>query len=317
MPDRDLTTLSSTETPAVIGVSPWATRWMIMQRFLGNEIPKAGDNRMDWGLRMQPSILEAVADELAIEIEPNALNNYVRRGLLGATIDAWSTAPDQGRGVIEVKCCFDWFQWRDAWGGGKTPPRYVEVQLQHQLYVGDGTDPFQWGMIVCWYAGELHYFRREPIPDLQQMLADEAEGFFRDLSEKNYGEPFGTPQERPLIAKLFAPVPGKVLDLREGGDVAMHLAADVVAFDQFRGERLFAEKNEANFKGRIAAAMKDAEKMLLPQGVVVDAKTITKNMKPQPARTQTYTQLSAYVPDGANVERPLLLGGLAEIIKAG
>ena len=317
MPDPERKSLSSTETPAVLGVSPYATRWMVMQRFLGNDIPKAGDNRMDWGLRMQGPILEAAAAELAIEIEPNALNNYVRRGQLGATIDAWSNAPDQGRGVIEVKCCFDWFQWRDAWSQGKSPPRHVEVQLQHQLAVGDGSEPFRWGMIVCWYAGELHYFRREPMPDLQELLAAEAAQFFRDLEGKNYGEPFGSPQEQPLIAKLFTPVPGKVLDLREGGDYAMHLAADVVAWEQYTDERKFAEKNEASFKTRIAAAMGDAEKMLLPKGVVIDAKTITKNMKPQPARVQKYTQFKSYVPDGADIDRPVLGGGFADIVAAG
>lgn len=319
MPDPNLATLSSTETPAILGVSPWATRWMIMQKFLGNEIPKTGDNRMDWGLRMQPAILEAVADELAIEIEPNALNNYVRQrfGQLGATIDAWSTAPDRGKGVIEVKCCFDWFQWRDAWNQGKTPPRYVEVQMQHQLLVGDGNEPFAWGMIVCWYAGDLYYFNREPIPDLHALLTAEAEKFFRDLSEKNHGEPFGTPQEQPLIAKLFAPVAGKVLDLREGGPEAMHLAADVVAWEGYKDDRLFAEKSEAQFKTRIAAAMKDNEKLLLPQGVVVDAKTITKNMKAKAAHVQKYTQYKSYVPVGAEVERPSIGGALADIIKAG
>jgi predicted phage-related endonuclease len=317
MPDPERRSLSSTETPAVLGVSPYSTRWMIMQRFAGNEIAKPGDNRMDWGTRMQPLILAAAAAELAIDVEPNTLNLYVRNGGLGATVDAWSTAPDLGKGVVECKCCFDWGTWMRDWGGGKTPPKHVEVQLQHQLAVGDGTTPFKWGMIVCWVGGELHYFRREPVPDLQALLLVEAARFFDDLAAKNYGEPFGTSVEQPLISRLFAPKEGKVLDLREGGDVAMHLAADVVALVQFAEARKFDEKNEKSFKNRIAGAMADAEKLLLPGGVVVEAKRVTRHMKPQPARETQFTSFDYYVPPNAQIDRPPLTGMLKDIIAAG
>lgn len=317
MPDPERKSLSSTETPAVLGLSPYATRWMVMQRFLGKGIAKPGDNRMNWGTRMQPMILQAAAAELAIEIEPNTYDLYVRRDSLGCTVDAWSTAPDKGKGVIEVKCCFDYGTWMRDWAGGKAPPRHVEVQLQHQLAVGDGQAEFTWGMIVVWVCGELHYFRREPIRDLQALLVSEAAKFFADLHAGNYGEPFGTSIEQPLIAKLFEVKPGKVLDLREGGPDAMHLAADVVSLVQFAEARKFDEKNEKAFKGRIAAAMGDAEMMLLPHGVVVEAKQVTRNLKPQPAKTSKYMAFDFYVPPDAEIDRPPLTDTLTDIIAAG
>lgn len=318
MPDPERTSISSTEGPAILGLSPYQTRWMVMQRFIGNEIPKAGDNRMDWGKRMQPLILQAAAAELAIEIEPNAYDLYVRSGRLGCTVDAWSTAPDKGKGVIEVKCCFDYGTWMREWSGGKAPPRHVEVQVQQQMMVGDGSGPpFTWGIIVVWVCGDLHYFNRQPIIELQTLLITEADKFFRDLDAGNYGEPFGDPIEQPLIAKLFEVVPGKVLDLSEETHDNLHLAADVKALMDYTEARKFDEKNEKQFKGRIAAAMGDAEKMLLPKGVIVEASRITRNMKPQPAKVTKYTSYDLFVPPGAEVDRPSLTDTLKDIIAAG
>jgi len=138
MPDPQLLSLSSSEIPAVLHISTWATRWVVMMKFCGRGLPDRADNRMSWGTRLQPLILEQAARDLALEITPNIGDRYIRRGLLGYTGDGFARKPDQGPGVVEAKCCFDSFQWMTAWHGGKTPPAYVEAQVQCQLFAGDG-----------------------------------------------------------------------------------------------------------------------------------------------------------------------------------
>jgi len=294
MPDRELKTLSSTEVPAVLGVSPYQTRWTVMQRFMGNETPDKSHNYMDWGLILQGKVIEVAARELALEIEPNALDSYTRRNLLGCTVDAWTRAPDKGRGVVEVKCIFNPRVWMDDWGGGKRVPKHVEIQHQVQLYVGDGTVPFSWGVIVAWYQAELHFFNREPVPELWTEFDHHAERFFEDLAAGNAGQPFGSRVELPLINQLFSVVDGKVLDLTSDprGEA---LAQDAATLQDFAANRKFAEKNEEVCKAHLRAALEDAAEMRLPHGVVVRAKRIAK--KAHEVKATSYTQLNVYVPD--------------------
>jgi hypothetical protein len=303
MPDRELKTLSSTEVPALMGASPYKTRWTVMQRFMGNETATAGHNYMDWGLLLQPKVLERAAAELALEIEPNTLDTYTRRNLLGCTADAWTRAPDKGRGAVECKCIFNPHVWMNDWAGGKRVPKHVEIQHQVQLYCGDGTSPFPWGIIVAWYQAELHYFNREPIPDLWAEFESEAQQFFADLQAGNAGKPFGSAVELPLINQLFQVVEGKVLDLTHD-PLGEALAQDAATLLDFAANRKFAQKNEDVCKAHLRAAIEDAETLRLPHGVVVRAKRISK--KAHQVKATSYTQLDVFVPDAFDTPTTML-----------
>jgi len=295
MPDPVRKTLSSTEIPQVLGKSPYGTRWIVMQRFLGNELPDPTHNYMDWGLLLQPKVLERAAAELALEIEQNTLNIYTRRNSMGFTADGWTRAPDKGRGIVECKCVFNPRVWMTDWAGGKRVPEHVQIQHQVQLYCGDGEQPFTWGVIVAWFQAELFFFDGDPKPELWPVMEHEAEQFFADLEAKNYGSPFGHPREIPLINQLFAPTPGKVLDWRDDTPEHRALAQDAASLVTFAEDRKFAAKNEDALKGRLRAAVTDAEKLLLPHGVVIDAKRISK--KAHQVKASSYTQLDIHVPD--------------------
>lgn len=313
MPDPELKTISASEMPAVLGVVPnWQTRWLVAQRFLGREVPRPGDNRMDWGKRMQKDIIEVAGAEFAIEIEPNSFDLYMRRGKLGCTVDAWSTIPDQGKGAIECKCVFDYGTWMREWAGGRTPPKYVEVQLQQQLYVGDGNNPFKWGMIVAWVAGELHAFRREPIPELWAQMERAAEEFFADIAAGDPGEAIGLPCELPLLNALFAPIPGKVLDLR-ADPRGEHYAGVVQQLDYHQTEASGHERGAKAHRAELGAIMEDCQELLLPSGIRVKATRV--NRKGHTVGPSSYNKISTYIPEpGAPAEQPadtatILAGG--------
>ncbi len=224
MPDPTRKTISATQVPALFDASPYLTRWMLWHWLKGTDVPEeAESNRMDWGKRMQPLILAQAAEDLKLEIRPNEADEYVAHvdRPIGCTVDAVTLrAPDRGEGVVETKCCFDYRVWMERWGGGEAPPRDIELQLQTQM----ATLGFGWGVIAVWIAGEVKYFERGLLPEVEQEIYDRAEQLFYDTANGIEPDAFGDPVEEPLLAKLFPAVdPTVVVDV-EGDEQAELLA---------------------------------------------------------------------------------------------
>lgn len=297
MPDPTKQTISATQTPALFGASPYLTRWMMLRHFIhGDPIDSPTHNRMDWGKKLQPLVLEQAAADLRLEVHPNAGDVYVRRDLLGCTRDAMIFCPDRGPGALETKCVFDYGTWMEDWNGGKNPPRHVEIQLQQQMLVGDGDmdSVYEWGVIAAWVCGEIHYFERQPMPDLWGAINVEAKRFFDDASHGREGQPFGEQIESELVNRLFKPTPGKVLDLSaEPG--AYRIAEDVRMMAAARAERLIAEKTEKGIKAKIGALMKDADELVLVHGIKVKSKLVNRGA--YAVKASSYPQYDAYVPE--------------------
>jgi hypothetical protein len=270
VPDRTLKTISATEAPALFNASPYVTRWMLWQRFAnGMDIDSRADARMNWGRKLQPLILEQVAEEMRLEVRPNNEDAYMRRGLLGCTRDATIICPDRGPGAVETKCVFDYRTWMADWNGGKQPPRHHEIQLQQQMIVGDeGGESYRWGLLVAWIAGELHYFERAPVKDLWAPLYQEAERFFADVQAKREPEPFGAPVELPLLAQLFPTIKGNTIDLTahpEGEAFAIAAREYRAAKEQESAGSATAEP----LRAKVLAFAKDADEVLLPGAISV------------------------------------------------
>lgn len=302
MPDVTKQTLSATQTPALFGASPYLTRWMLLRHFIhGDPIDSPGDNRMDWGSKMQALVLAQAAEDLHLEVKPNAENVYLRSGLLGCTRDAEIMCPDRGPGALETKCVFDYGVWMRDWDGGKTPPRHYEIQLQQQMLVGDGEDAYDWGVLAVWVCGEVHYFERKPITDLWLAMGEEAEKFFADVAAKREGEPFGEPVEVPLLNRLFAPQPGVVVDLTTRED-ARELVSVAQLMRYHANERSTHDKEEKKYKAKLKAVMGDASEGILPEGVKIKAKQTERagyTVKPT-----KYTTIDVFLPGGAPTAPP-------------
>jgi predicted phage-related endonuclease len=307
MPDSTRKTISATEMPGLLGCSPYVTKWMLYQRFAnGIEAPGPDHNRLDWGTKMEPLLLEKAAEDLRLEVttnrQPDGSQIYRRRGLLGCSRDADIYDPQRGPGALETKCCFDYRTLMQEWDGGKTPPRQHEVQLQQQMCVGDGEKPFEWGTIALWCGGDMTYFHRKPMPDLWATFEKEAEQFFADVAAGREPEPFGSPIEVPLLKQIFAKPSGEIINAVEvlGEVEATKLAQAVVDADYQRVIRLAAEDVEAKIKAKLLGFMKDADELELPQGIrikVTRSPRIGYQVKPS-----TTVTVKAHIPqqiDGA------------------
>jgi len=296
MPDPTKSTLSATQTPALFGVSPYLTRWMLLRHFIhGDPLDGPAHNRLDWGLKLQPLILQQAVEDLHLEVRPNAADVYIRRGLLGCTRDAEIICPDRGPGSLETKCVFDLGVWTRDWDGGKKVPKHYEIQLQQQMFVGDGNgSQYQWGVLAAWCCGEMRYFERKPVPLLWDAFEEEAAKFFADVEARREGEPFGESIEMTLMNKVFQLTPKKVIDLRDDPD-AFKLAEDIRLWDASRKERLLQEKTEDALKAKWRARVKDAEEVLFVNGIKINVTQVYR--KGHEVKPSTYSRFDVYVPD--------------------
>lgn len=267
MPDPQLKTVSASQAAALFNASPYQTRWMLWQKFkngLADDEPES--SRMMWGKLMEPLILQKVAEDWKLEVSPN--RDYVRRELLGATRDALIVAPDKGPGAVEVKCVFDYAVWASEWQGGRFVPRHHEIQLQTQMKVGDGdgTRPYQWGIIVAWVCADLFYFEREPIIPLWAKLDIEAGRFFASIEKNEEPEPFGSPLEIPLLTEMF-PIRERAPPLDLSADYAhVRTAEDLRQYAFHKEEKAGNERAAEELRAKLLGIAKDNAEVILPCG---------------------------------------------------
>jgi hypothetical protein len=260
---------------------------MLYRKFAcGEDIEKPADERMTWGKLMQPLILDQVAKERGLEVIPNP-DTYVRRGLLGCTRDATIVAPGIGPGALEIKCVFDYRVWMQKWNGGKTVPREVEIQLQQQIFVGDGEPRlWKWGLIAVWVCADLYYFERAPVLEFWDDLQRRAIGFFSDVRSRREPDPFGVAVELPLLNKLYPMRPGNVLDLSADPD-HVKTSEKVSLYNHMKSEVTGLQDNVKKYRVELLALAKDAEYVKLPCGVSYRVKCVGKS-----GRT-----IDAYIPE--------------------
>jgi len=296
MPDPSKKTISATQAPALFNVSPYFTRWMLHKNFADGMVidQPEGDGRMQWGRKLQPLVLEQAARDMALEVHANEADVYLRRGLLGCTRDAEIYSPDRGPGALETKCVFDFGIWMRDWQGGKHIPRHHEIQLQQQMLVGDGSSPFAWGMIGVWVCGEMHYYDRDPIPDLWTSLEAEAAAFFAAVAAHEAPDPFGIPVELPFLSALDR-VAGKEIDL-SAGDEAEKLAETVRMYAWSKKQEGSNAKVAERLKAEILALAGDASLLRFAHGITVELSP--RSVKEHMRKASVSTTLKPYIPDG-------------------
>jgi predicted phage-related endonuclease len=286
VPDITLQTLSATETPALWGLSPYLTRWMLYQRFAnGVDLSQGEDARMAWGKKLQPLVIAQAAEELRLRVEPNHGHVYQRRGRLGCTRDATIFCPDRGRGALETKCVFDYATWMREWDGGRNVPPMHEIQLQQQMKVGDDSGAYQWGVIAVWVAGDQYYFEREPFGEFWRLLDQEAEAFFAAVASKSEPGPSGSPVEIPWLARLFRTVKRKWLDLSRDPS-ASRIAEKALLYKTLAARESGAKRAKETLRAELLALAKDHEVIALPHASKSGCRRAASPNKPARHRCQ-------------------------------
>lgn len=272
MPDPTFQTISSSQVPDLLNISPWGTRLTLFNQFARRiHEDRKQSVRMKIGKLFENLILEMTADALALEITPNRGADgepvYVRHPEhpIGCTVDADVFCPTRGPGTVEAKAV-DKYEWRRNWTES-TVPKIYDAQLQEQMAVrGHG-----WGIIACLIYnegtdGRLQLYERRPIPSAQERIIAEARTFFDDLAAGKVPSPFGLPIELAICNEMFPEVDNpEILDATGDIDMAETIRLYKWTADQARG----FSRAEAEMKPKVVAYMKDHERAVLAGGVRV------------------------------------------------
>jgi hypothetical protein len=266
MPDPTFRTVSASEIAALFDASPYQTRWMLWHRFRDKRDFKIDeDSRKIWGQKLQPLIIDQVTQEKKLQVIPNEMDDYVRRGVLGCTRDAVVLDPDRGYGALEIKCVFDFEVWAKNWGSGTAPPRQNEMQLQQQVFVGDESGSFKWGLIVAWVCSQLYYFERQPIPKLHQEMEGRATEFLASVERNEEPDAFGAPIEVPLLTELYPTIVKKELDLSNAPE-GERVLEDLSMYATQKAVASGAKTTTESLRIKLLGIAKDAEYVALPTG---------------------------------------------------
>jgi hypothetical protein len=197
---------------------------------------------------------------------------------------------------------FDYSTWMRDWDGGKRVPRWYELQMQTQLTVGDGAEPFRWGMFAVWCCGEMHYMERELNPMVAKDLHDQAVSMLARVHNGDEPDPFGSALELPLLDKLLPIAKGKTLDLREEPEAKKYAELGKM-LQQFRKDANFYQKAAEDARNKLRTLARDNETVLLPYGVTI--KLAARSMKEHVRKASSWTAIDvkiAETEDGKDTE---------------
>lgn len=187
MPDPTKQTVSASQMPALFGLSPYCTEWLLFQHFAnGMPLEVDADERMDWGTKLEAVILHATAAKLRADVIPHPQVDYLRHPSLpiGCTPDGYVLDPQRGLGFVEAKN-IDYLRWRDTWTDTEAAPH---VEAQHQTQLAIPHPEFgapKWGVIAALVGGnDLRLYPRDVLPDVQAQIAAKARSFLDTVREK-------------------------------------------------------------------------------------------------------------------------------------
>ena len=267
--------LTSTEMPALFGMSPYATRFELWHRKRGATLLEIADNeRMRWGRRLEAVIAHGIAEDRGWTIKP--LKVYVRDTAcrMGASFDFEIIGDPRGPGVLEIKNV-DLFRYLDTWtfsrdeSGRKTveAPAHIEVQLQAQLTVLEELD-YRWGVIAAFVGGNTPVLiERTHDAEVAMALRSEATAFWRSIEDGHAPEPMFPDDAQAVIRQHWMAEPGTLADLTHDARAAELAAAYL---DAQRRETLASDEKES-CKAELLQLIGDREKAICPGGTKISA----------------------------------------------
>lgn len=255
------THVGASEIAALFDCSPYVTRFELFHRRKGSisHPDFSGNERAEWGLRLEPAIIAAAVDRFGYQLEetPRRLSNG--KGL-GGHPDQLAT-DQRGPGIIEIKTA-DYLVFKQ-WGS-EPPEHYL---LQAMAYAGLAGRA--WCDIVVLVGGNklerfCYDFRPKIYGEIERRVAD-----FWQSVEANDPPSADYTRDLDTIADLY----------RDGTDETVDLTADnlaheaAAAFLFAKESRLEAEKREDAAKAELLDKLGSASTAML-NGFTVRATTV-------------------------------------------
>ena len=250
--------ITSTESSALFGQSPYATKFELWHRKKAGTVTTIPDNpRMAWGRRVQDAIANGISEDQGWTCR--AMTEYIRLidARMGASFDYEVIDPVRGKGILEIKNV-DFLVFRDKWiddEEGMEAPPHIEVQLQHQLHLAE----FEWGAIGVLIGGnDARVLVRDRLPDVGTSIEGAIRAFWGSI-DAGIEPPPVYPVDAEFVAKLhgYAEV-GKVFNGQGNEELRSLLAAYKAAGD---AEKL-AKEDKQVARAKVLQIVGDAERVL-------------------------------------------------------
>jgi putative phage-type endonuclease len=192
MREKDLT---STEAPALFGLSPYDTLYGLYHRKTGQlEAEFEANDRMKWGNRLEAAIAYGIAEDLGLVVEPFKVYARIADLRMGSSFDYKIIGlaegykgddetyrelfRENGPGIMEVKNV-DGLAFRRTWindGQITEAPAHIELQVQHQQEVAD----LEWTCIAPLIGGNTPMpFARMRDRQIGQAIIDKCGEFWQ------------------------------------------------------------------------------------------------------------------------------------------
>lgn len=250
---RDIT---STEVPALFACSPYMTEFELWHRKKEATIVTIEENeRMKWGIRLQDSIAQGIAEEQGWTIRK--MEEYIRIPELkiGSSFD-FSIETEDDMGILEIKNVDGLVfkqQWEEKDDGDYEAPLHIEFQVQHQLLVSDRKYAYI-GVLVG--GNNLYLLKRERNEKVIAAIRAASIKFWRSIQENQVPSP-DFAKDSSFISSLYNYAePGKVIDANEEIDVIANEYKEVSASIKI------LDNKKSELKAKLLMMIGDSEKVI-------------------------------------------------------
>jgi len=219
--------------------------------------PEVGNERTDWGLRLEAAIAEGAAAQESWTIRKGGYVTDPTTPGLGCTLDYWITQPGPndtgcaGPGLLEIKNA-DWLQHKRTWTDGEPPP-HVLLQLQHQA----ACTGYTWGAVAALIGGNhLEIYRYAARPKLIAEIRRRVTAFWASIDEGRPPPVDETDGATVILKAMYPELHDEELDLEDNNEfpeACAHLL-------QWADARKLAAKEEDFAKNRIRALLGDCRR---------------------------------------------------------
>lgn len=251
--------ITSTESAALFGMSPYMTRYDLWHRKRSGNVPEFQTNeRMQWGNRLESAIAHGIAADRGWEVSPMKEYFRIPAERIGSSFD-FIIKNLAEPAHLEIKNV-DFLAFRDSWiehdDGTVEAPEHIEMQVQHQMMVSGFKRAF-----ICALIGgnRTAVIERERDDTVIAAIRARIAEFWRTVDDNEEPAPI-MPEDAAAVIRLnqYAQ-PGKVLDAGDNAEIAALVLKYKVAA---AAEKNAAEDKEAA-KAELFAAIGDAEKVLI------------------------------------------------------
>ena len=251
--------VTSTESAALFGMSPYLTHFDLWHRKRSGVVPEFKTNdRMKWGNRLEAAIAHGIAEEQGWEISP--MKDYMRDPdlRLGSSFDFVITS--LGEPVhLEIKNV-DYLAFRDGWiehdDGSVEAPEHIEMQVQHQMAVSG----FKRSFIGAFVAGNRYeLIERERDEAVIGAIKSMTKLFWESVESGQEPNPVMPGDAEAVIRLNQYAKPGKLIDATDD----VNIAALVMEYKRLGALEATAKEDKEVVKADLLKAIGDAEKVLL------------------------------------------------------